>query len=98
MSGVQRAAQVAIAARLRTMLPADVLSRFVGGTHTRRFEDNLLTTFSANQVRVLRTQLAGGAGGELRPTSSGKRPAHAPYSSATLAVNAFGGWLGHEAN
>ncbi len=32
----------------------------------------------------------------MRPTSSGKRPAHAPYSSATLAANAFGGWLGHE--
>ena len=96
MSGVQRAAQVAIAARLCSLLPADVLDRFVGGTHTQRFEDNLLSSFSVDRVRSLRTQLDGGAGGELRPTSSGKRPAHAPYSSATLAVNAFGGWLGHE--
>ena len=68
----------------------------IGGTHVRRFEDNLLPGFSLGQVAVLRTQLAGGAGGELKPTRTGKRPAHAPYSSAILAINAFGRWLGSE--
>lgn len=34
--------------------------------------------------------------GELEPSRTGKRPAHAPYSSAALAVNAFGRWLGAE--
>jgi hypothetical protein len=96
MTTVQRAAQLALAQRLNTLLAPEVVDRFVGGTHTRRFSDNLLPAFSAERVQILRTQLAGGAGGELTPTASGKRPAHAPYSSAALAVNAFGGWIDHE--
>jgi hypothetical protein len=96
VTGVQRAAQLALAARLRSLLPPEVVDRFVGGTHTQRFEDSLLPCFSAERVRVIRSQLERGAGGELRPTSSGKRPAHAPYSSAALAANAFGGWIDHE--
>ena len=92
----QRAAQTALAQRLQTLLPAEVSDRLVGGTHTRRFADNLLPGFSSERVRLLRRQLAGGAGGELTPTASGKRRAHAPYSSAALAVNALGGWVGVE--
>lgn len=45
---------------------------------------------------TVRAQLSLGSGNELRPTATGKRPAHAPYSSAALAANAFGRWLGSE--
>ena len=96
MSAVQQRAWSALSDRLRRTLAPEVAERFVGGTHTRRFADNLLPGFPAGQVEVLRGQLASGAGGELAPTSSGKRRAHAPYSSAALAVNAFGRWLGSE--
>jgi hypothetical protein len=78
-------------------LTDDVAARFVGGTHTRRFADNLLPGLSQRQIATLREQLEQGAGGELRVRESGKRPAHAPYSSAALAINAFGSWLGREA-
>ncbi len=44
----------------------------------------------------MRSQLAAGAGRELEPTRTGKRRAHAAYSSAALAANAFAPWLGHE--
>jgi hypothetical protein len=47
-------------------------------------------------VHAVREQLARGAGNELTPTLSGKRRAHAPYSSAALAANAFGRWIGSE--
>lgn len=70
--------------------------RFIGGSHTRRFVDNLLPTLPAWQVEELSAQLAAGGGSELAPTASGKRRAHAPYSSAALAFNAFGRWLGSE--
>jgi hypothetical protein len=96
IADLQQTAQRAITQRLGDLLPGPVVERFVGGTHTRRFTDNLLPSFSAEQVDVLRAQLARGAGGELKPTRSGKRRAHAPYSSAALAMNAFGGWLGEE--
>ncbi len=94
--GAQGSAQAALATRLRSLLPPDMVDRFIGGTHTQRFADNLLPSFSSDHVRALRMQLARGAGGELQATPTGKRPAHAPYSSAALAVNAFGGWLGRE--
>jgi len=71
-------------------------SGFIGGTHTRRLADNLVSGLTQAQIAALRAQLGGGAGGELRPTKTGKRPAHAPYSSAVLAMNAFGRWLGFE--
>jgi hypothetical protein len=45
---------------------------------------------------ALREQILAGAGGELRPSKSGRRHAHAPYSSAALAANVFGRWLGSE--
>jgi hypothetical protein len=96
IASVQLTAQSAIAQRLQELLPDTIVERFVGGTHTRRLSDNLLPSFSSEQVQVLGAQLAQGAGGELNPTRSGKRRAHAPYSSAALAMNAFGGWLGAE--
>ncbi len=92
----QQMAQTALSRRLRELLPAETTGLFVGGTHTRRFADNLLPSFSAEQVATLRAQLARGAGDELAATASGKRRAHAPYSSAALAASAFGGWLGAE--
>jgi len=95
-SDVQQAAREALSMRLRALVPSATRERFIGGTHTRRFADNLLASFSAEQVETLRGQLAGGAGDELDATASGKRRAHAPYSSAALAANAFGGWLGAE--
>ena len=93
---LQGAAQAALSSRLRELLPAEAREQFIGGTHTRRFADNLLPSFSVEQVRTLRAQLARGAGDELAATASGKRRAHAPYSSAALAANAFGGWIGAE--
>src|SRR2546423_267455 len=51
---------------------------------------------SQQQIAIIRGQLGGGARGELRPTRSGKRRAHPPYSSAALTANAFGRWLGDE--
>jgi hypothetical protein len=96
MSDTQHIAQAALSQRLRSLLPDEVTQHFVGGTHTRRFADNLLSSLSAEQVRIARSQLDRGAGGELKPTTSGKRRAHAPYSSAALAANAFAGWIGAE--
>jgi hypothetical protein len=61
----QEAAQAALSTRLRELLPAETTEHFIGGTHTRRFADNLLPNFSAEQVETLRGQLARGAGDEL---------------------------------
>ncbi len=96
MSGTRVRAWRAVSDRLRTVLPPEITDRFVGGTHTQRFADNLLPGLSQSQIVTLRAQLALGSGGELRPTVTAKRPAHAPSSSAALAANAFGRWLGHE--
>jgi hypothetical protein len=70
----------------------------VDGTgRAERFEDNLVSTLSAEQIATLREQLSGGDGRELEFASDGTRPdAHAAHSSSALAFNAFGGWLGHE--
>lgn len=89
-------AWTALSTRLRDQLSPAVVDRFVGGTHTQRFADNLLPGFTAGQAEAVRLQLARGAGGELAPTPTGKRRAHAPYSSAALAANAFGRWMGSE--
>ena len=89
-------ALTALTAALKATLDPATVERFVGGTHTRRFADNVLPGFTQAQAAQLHDQLALGAGGELKPTKTGKRPAHAPYSSATLALNAFGRWLGAE--
>jgi hypothetical protein len=86
----------ALSERLKEALTDQETDAFVGGTHTRRLADNLLQGFSLDQVRALRSQLEAGDGGELAPTKTGKRKAHAPYSSATFAINLFGRWLGAE--
>lgn len=92
----QQRAWKALTAALVDTMPEDLAATMVGGTHTRRLSDNLLPGLSQAQVRAIRTQLAGGDGGELTPTATGKRKAHAPYSSSALAANAFGRWIGHE--
>jgi hypothetical protein len=97
MSATQRLAWTALSDRLKELVSAEVVAEFVGGTHTRRFADNLLSGLSQAQIETLRDQLARGSGNELRATKTGKRPAHAPYSSAALAANAFGRRLGSEA-
>jgi hypothetical protein len=98
MPSSEQRAKVALSDALKAALNADVGDLLIGGTHTRRFSDNLLRGFSQQQIAALRSELEAGAGGELRATRTGKRPAHAPYSSATLAINAFGGWLGRESD
>src|SRR4051794_33903902 len=98
MATPQKAAQDKLTEGLRATLPASVIETFVGGTHTRRFEDNLLPTFKQWQIDTLRQQVAEGSGSLLVPNKNGKRTFHAPYSSAALAVNAFGPWLGEEAS
>lgn len=98
MSATRSRACRALSDRLRELLPPDVTDAFVGGTHTRRFADNLLPGLSQSQIGTLQGQLSRGSGNELRATATGKRPAHAPYSSAALAANAFGRWLGSEAH
>src|SRR4051812_48785100 len=87
-SATQRRARGALSERLRELLEPEA-REFVGGTHTRRFADNLLPGLSQTQITALRAQLLLGSGNELKATSTRKRPAHAPYSSAALAVNAF---------
>jgi len=82
--------------RVKAAVGADVAAHFPGGSHTRRFADNLLASFPAWQVDELKGQLAAGGGSELTPSENDKRRAHAPYSSAALAFNAFGRWLGDE--
>lgn len=81
---------------MHELLPDEIAAQFIGGTHTRRFADNLVGTLTTSQIRILRQQLAAGAGNELSATATGKRRAHNPASSAALAFSAFGFWLGYE--
>lgn len=97
MPSTKERAWRALSDRLREALPAEAAEAFIGGTHTRRFADNLLPGLSQSQIATLREQLGLGAGNELTATKTGKRRAHAPYSSAALAANAFGRWIGSEA-
>jgi hypothetical protein len=89
----QRRAWRALTERLKESLPAETAGAFIGGSHTQEFADNLLPGLSEREVALARDQLAEGDGGELSPTRTGKRSAHAPYSSAALAVNAFARWM-----
>ncbi len=62
-----------------------------------RFEDNLVPSLSADQIGKLRAQRVSGDGDELDFGPAGERPdAHAAHSSAALACNAFGIWIGRE--
>lgn len=88
----------ALTARLIQALPQDRVDAFIGGTHTADLRDNVVPTISDEQLAILRAQLEAGDGGELTPTKSGKSTGHAPYSSAALALNAFGGFVGHESD
>ena len=86
----------ALVDRLRALLP-DMRARAMVGDRTDLFEDNLLSGLAPWQAAVLRAQLEQGDGGELQVSPAGQLPdAHAPHSSATLAFNAFGRWLGSE--
>lgn len=82
--------------RLRELSPDSASRQWIGGTHVRRLADNLVPGMPVGHLHRLRSQLARGAGGELNATASGKRRAHAPYSSAVFALNLFGRWLDHE--
>ncbi len=89
-------ARAALLARLRELLPANRAETIDGDGRTECFEDNLVH-LEPWQVDELRSQLEAGDGGELRPSQDGRRPSgHSAYSSATLAFNAFGRWLGSE--
>ncbi len=96
MPSDRRAVELALTERLKQQLGPVRSGYFSGGTHTRRFADNLLPTFPAWQIVALYDQLSAGGGNELRPNKNGKRRAHAPYSSAAMAFNVFGRWLGQE--
>jgi hypothetical protein len=92
----RRAVELALSERLKQQLGPARSAYFVGGTHTRRFADNVLPTFPAWQIDELYEQLKAGSGSELSANKNGKRRAHAPYSSAAMAFNVFGRWLGNE--
>jgi hypothetical protein len=98
VTSARQRAWTALSAQLERTLSPAARGALVGGTHTRRFADNLVPGLNQRQVASLRSQLAAGAGGELNATPSNKRRAHASYSSAALAASAYGRWLGDEAN
>jgi hypothetical protein len=86
----------ALSRRLRDLLPEERAAAMVGH-HVAAFEDNLVPTLTPEQIVELRCQLKAGDGKELEPRARGAPPdAHAAHSSAVLAFNAFGGWLGKE--
>jgi Restriction Endonuclease associating with ARP len=96
VSSERRAVESALTRRLQEQLGPVRSAYFVGDKHTRRFTDNVLPTFPAWQIEELYAQLKAGGGSELSANKNGKRRAHAPYSSAALAFNVFGRWLGDE--
>jgi len=86
----------ALTRRLRELLSKERAAA-MKGHHVAAFEDNLVSTLETWQIRELRRQLQAGDGKELEPRADGGPPdAHAAHSSAALAFNAFGGWLGAE--
>jgi len=95
---VKSRARQALIDRLKALLPPDRAALVDDTGRTERFEDNLVGSLSMVQIAQVRDQLGGGDGHELEPGADGERPdAHAAHSSAALAVNAFGTWLGREA-
>ncbi|MEJ7783468.1 MAG: hypothetical protein WKF96_01610 [Solirubrobacteraceae bacterium] len=90
-------ARRALIARLTERLDPERAALMDGSGRTATFEDNLVASLSAEQVATLRAQLSTGDGNELTPGKDGQRPdAHAAHSSAALACNAFGAWIGRE--
>jgi hypothetical protein len=64
---------------------------------TSHFEENVVASIEAQQVKRLRHQLESGDGGELKTGPRGARPKfNSAHSSSALALNAFGAWLGRE--
>ena len=98
MSPLERRAKESLAAALVRGLDEPVRKRMITPFHTQRLQDNLVPYLTIEQATVLRRQLATGDGGELRADAAGVRNAHAAHSSAALALNAFGPWLGREAS
>ena len=92
----QERAWTALTSLLRQVSPSLDDERWMGGSHVRRLADNALPSLPLGHLERLRAQLELGAGGELAPTRTGKRRAHAPYSSAAFALNLFGRWLDDE--
>src|SRR4051794_41863249 len=69
----------------------------MSGNHVAAFEDNLLDSLLPGQVSQLEAQLRRGDGRELDTGPKGEPPdAHSVRSSAVLAMNALGRWLGYE--
>lgn len=96
---VKARAREALIARLGELLRADRAALIDDTGRTERFEDNLVASLSAAQIVELRRQLAEGDGHELDVGKGGRRPdGHAAHSSAALAFNAFGPWLGRESD
>lgn len=90
-------AREALIARLKATLSPERAALIDETGRTLSFEDNLIPSLSPQQVTALREQLGGGDGRELDVGANGERPdAHAAHSSAALACNAFGPWIGHE--
>ena len=87
---MQREAREALAARLRSLLPAGALHP--GGQHALRFADALVPTLSDGDVAWAHEQLAARAKGELRPARSGAVQAHAAWSSTAFVCSAFAAW------
>ena len=92
----QKRAWTALTSRLRQVSSTLDEEHWIGGSHVRRLGDNALPGLPLGHLERLRAQLELGAGGELTPTRTGKRRAHAPYSSAAFALNLFGRWLDDE--
>lgn len=87
----------ALQRRLREILPRERAELIDDSGRTETFEDNLVEGFEPWQISELRAHLKRGDGGELKYGPGGERPdAHAVHSSAMLAFNAFGRWLGSE--
>lgn len=95
-SAGQERAWTALTSRLREVSATVDEEHWIRGTHVRRLADNALPGLPLGHLGRLRTQLELGAGGELTPSRTGKRRAHAPYSSAAFALNIFGRWLDDE--
>jgi hypothetical protein len=96
MAPTTERAALALAAKLRNLLPQDRAAAMTS-RHVAAFEENLVGTLRPDQIAELRAQLARGDGRELEPGPNGEAPdAHSVRSSAVLAFNAFGPWLGDE--
>jgi hypothetical protein len=96
MSSVTQRSVDALAVRLRNALAQD-RAALMTTTHIAEFRDNLVESLLPEQITALERQLKHGDGRELDPGPNGEPPdACSIRSSAVLALNAFGRWLGDE--